>query len=493
MILTNHTTPLDLGSTIRSIVLDLGDVVCTYTSPPTSPIDRKMLKQIINSGIYYTYQSGKISKEEAYANLSETFSIPIEHISTGLTMAADTLQVNTDIIAFLKEIRQGEGDRITIYAMSNIATPDWETLKSKMKKEDLEVFDEVFISSVAHERKPNPGFYHHVINASKLDVQHTLFLDDKRENVSTARTCGMHAMLWSGPESLQKLKRIFNDPVKSAMTFLRKNAGNLNSVTDGGVVLYKNYTQMLIQELLGDSSLVNVKYGKGLKMNFFQGEGTLTTPDFPYDNDTMSVSPSLRTDLSMEDKQCIMDEMRQYTNADGIILMYWDHSRPRLEPCSSINAITLFYSHGRGEELESTTAFIEDMLINRGYIDGTYYYPSPEIFFYFLSRLLLTSPTVFKRLGPIFEKRITERFKIPCDSISLAMRVFVAARLFDLVDDYDVSVLIDMQQSDGSWRKGCFYTYGIASHRVENVGLTTALALCAIREVRRVRQRISAV
>ncbi|KAF8992607.1 HAD-like protein [Cyathus striatus] len=492
MILTNNTTPLDLGSTICSIILDLGDVVFTYTSPPNSPLDHGTLKRIINSGPYYIYESGKISKEEAYSNISEKFSIPVEHISTGLSLAADTIQVNADLIAFLKKLRQREGSRLSVYGMSNIAAPEWEILKSKMKKEDLEVFDEVFISAVAHERKPNPGFYNYVINAGKLDVQRTLFIDDKRENIFTARTCKMHAMLWSGSESLLKLKKVFNDPVKSGRAFLKRNAGNLNSVTDSGVILYENFTQMLIQELLEDSSLVNIKYGEGWKTNFFQGNGMLTTPDYPLDDDTMSVSPSLRTDLSKEEIQNIMDQMLRYTNEDGIMLMYWDHSRPRLEPCGSINALTLFYTHDRGNEVEPTTAFIEEMLINRGYIDGTYYYPSAEIFFYFLSRLLLASPAVFKRLGPDFKQRIAERFKISCDSISLAMRVFVAARLFDLVDDHDVSVLVDMQRSDGSWREGCFYTYGIASHKIENVGLTTALAICAIKEVRRVRRGLNA-
>ncbi|KAF8992601.1 hypothetical protein BDQ17DRAFT_1332180 [Cyathus striatus] len=102
----------------------------------------------------------------------------------------------------LKELRRRKGSGISIYGMSNIAVLGWEILKLKMNKEQLEVLDEVFISAVVHERKPNSAFYNYVISSGKLDVKHTLFIDDKREDVSTARTCGMHTMQWFGPDSL---------------------------------------------------------------------------------------------------------------------------------------------------------------------------------------------------------------------------------------------------------------------------------------------------
>jgi hypothetical protein len=53
-----------------------------------------------------------------------------------------------------------------------------------------------------------------------------------------------------------------------------------------------------------------------------------------------------------------------------------------------VNVLTFFYANGRGHELPKTFAWVKEVLINRGYTDGTRYYTTPECFLFFMARLL---------------------------------------------------------------------------------------------------------
>jgi hypothetical protein len=148
--------------------------------------------------------------------------------------------------------------------------------------------------------------------------------------------------------------------------------------------------------------------------------------------------------------------------------------------------LTLFYKHGRGHELPGTLDWVEQVLMNCAYISGTYYYVSADQFLFFLSRLLQNSPEVRQRLGRIFEDRVIERFGAEGDSLSLAARI-IAATVVDLVDDRDLETLLSMQREDGSWGEGWLFKYGSSRILIRNDGVTTALAIQAIQQVRRLR------
>ena len=151
-----------------------------------------------------------------------------------------------------------------------------------------------------------------------------------------------------------------------------------------------------------------------------------------------------------------------------------------------INVLTLFYKHGRGHELSGTLDWVEQVLMNRAYISGTCYYVSADHFLFFLSRLLRYSPEVRQRLGQIFEDRVIERFGAEADSLSLAARI-IAATVVDLVDDRDLGTLLTMQREDGSWGDGWLCKYGSSGVLIRNDGATTAFAIQAIQQVRRLR------
>lgn len=160
---------------------------------------------------------------------------------------------------------------------------------------------------------------------------------------------------------------------------------------------------------------------------------------------------------------------------------YFDHKRPRFDPIVCVNALSLFYTYGRGGELHRTLQWVHEVLLNRAYLDGTRYYETAECFLFFVSRLLETSgdPELHSTLKPLLRERIQERIGAEGDSLALAMRLLVCD-VVGIKDEVDLRNLLPLQMEDGGWEIGWMYKYGSSGIRIGNRGLTTALAIKAI-------------
>jgi len=51
------------------------------------------------------------------------------------------------------------------------------------------------------------------------------------------------------------------------------------------------------------------------------------------DLDTTSIGLTVSDHVATADKHKVMDEMLKYRNPDGIVQVYFDHSRPRIGEC----------------------------------------------------------------------------------------------------------------------------------------------------------------
>lgn len=151
-----------------------------------------------------------------------------------------------------------------------------------------------------------------------------------------------------------------------------------------------------------------------------------------------------------------------------------------IDPIVCTNVLTLFYKHGRGEELENTLTWVLAVLEHRAYIEGTYYYIGGDAFLFFVSRLMSVAPSVKARIGVLFQERVQERFGKEGDALSLAMRILSAASI-GIKDVIDLETLLTMQELDGGFPTGWMYRFVNAGIRIGNRGLATALAVKAFK------------
>ncbi|KAG1752977.1 HAD-like domain-containing protein [Suillus lakei] len=474
---------MSFTSNYTTLIFDIGDVLFSWSPQTKTSISPKALRQILSSPTWIDYERGKISQADCYVRVGGEFSIDPIEVGHAFQDARDSLQSNEELISVIRHLKTRSNGMLHVFAMSNISAPDYEVLRSKPA--DWSLFDDIFTSAAVGERKPNLGFYKAVLSSTGADPSRTIFVDDKMENVLSARSLGMRGIVFDDHRKVVRaLYNLLGDPVERGRQYLTLNAKKLLSVTDNGIFLRENFAQLLILEATDNRNLVNLA-DTPRTWNFFQGKPLLTTEEFPFDLDTTSLGLTVMG--SPENvAHSVMDDMLDYIDDDGIIQTYFDHRRPRFDPVVCVNALTLFYSYGRGHQLDRTLHWIHEVLLHRAYLDGTRYYATPECFLYFLGRLLEISNDVYLAvyLKPLLIERVQERIGAEGDALALSMRLRLCAYL-KLRNDVDIRALLPLQCEDGGWEIGWIYKYGSSGINIGNRGLTTSLAVKAILEMQR--------
>ena len=186
-------------SSWQAIVLDLGNVVFEWSSEPAGEA-RATLKSIMKSDIYAQYETGQTGTEdEFYDTVGQQLGVDPTHIETTFQNARASLQVNSRLVEFIRELKQTTG--ITVYAMSNIPQSDMEYLQREHPSA-MEIFYQVFASGFVGLRKPDLGFFRMVTEKSRLLPERMVFVDDKTENVDAARKVGLCGIRFESTDGL---------------------------------------------------------------------------------------------------------------------------------------------------------------------------------------------------------------------------------------------------------------------------------------------------
>ena len=213
-----------------------------------------------------------------------------------------------------------------------------------------------------------------------------------------------------------------------------------------------------------------------------------TVEKHPDDVDTTSMAMTLLPQDPAK-AHSILDEMLTNANNDGIIMTYFDGNRPRIDPIVCVNAVRFFYKYGRGENtpaLEPTKSWISDVLFHRAYLDGTYYYPTGEVFLYLFSRLLVANPysDIYRATSAVLRERLQERVGSAGDALELAMRLISCVDM-GVQNNVDLQRLEAMQEEDGGWPIGWLCQTGKISLKIGNKGVTTAFAVWGMEAAKR--------
>lgn len=229
-----------------------------------------MLKNILRSATWFEFEKGNLTEQEAYDTVARELKVESDDVRQAFQVARDSLQSNKHLVSLIQELKDQYGLRI--FAMSNISAPDFAVLKKMATPEEWGLFERVFTSHEARERKPNLGFYKYVLRETGLDPLQTLFIDDKIENILPARSLGIKGIVFDSFDNLSRqIRNYVGDPVGRAEAWMRANAKQMLSVTNTGVTVHENFAPLLIYEATGDRSLVEYVEHPRL-FNFFIGK-----------------------------------------------------------------------------------------------------------------------------------------------------------------------------------------------------------------------------
>jgi len=238
-------------STYTTLIFDIGDVLFSWSPQTKTSISPKVLLNILSSTTWNDYERGRISQEECYTRAGREFSVEPTELSRAFQEARDSLQPNEDLISVIRHLKARSKGTLQVFAMSNISAPDYEFLRAKST--DWSLFDDIFTSAGVGERKPHLGFYRAVLSSTRVDPSRTIFVDDKVENVLSARSLGMYGIVFDDQRKvIRELHNLLGDPVERGRQYLTLNAKKLQSVTGNGILLRENFSQLLILEATCD-------------------------------------------------------------------------------------------------------------------------------------------------------------------------------------------------------------------------------------------------
>ena len=235
----------------NTLILDLGDVLFSWSATTKTNISSTTLKLILSSPPWQEYECGRITQEVCYDRVAEHFSLQPSEVAEAFLQARDSLQSNDAMISLVHELKEASNGTLRVYAMSNISKPDYIVL-AKMPA-DWSVFDRVITSCEAGMRKPSRSFYMYVLEVTHTAPQEAIFVDDKFENVFAARSLGLHGILFDNTANVgRSLRNMLGDPVGRGKAFLSRNARQFGSITDTNIVVHDNFAQLLILDATKD-------------------------------------------------------------------------------------------------------------------------------------------------------------------------------------------------------------------------------------------------
>lgn len=233
-----------------TIIFDLGDVLFSWSPTTKTSISPKLLHKIFSTTTWHAFERGSISQDDCYKALGLEFNVDPEEVSQAFAQARESLCCNHELVAFIREIKAQAGLRV--FAMSNISAPDYAYMRAKPGV-DWSIFDQVFPSGTLGHRKPDLSFFRHVLDTAGVNPHDTIFVDDKEDNVLSARTFGLTGVVFDNTDNVtRQLRNLIGNPVRRGWQYLADNAKDHESVTNHGVKLNENFIQLLILEATGD-------------------------------------------------------------------------------------------------------------------------------------------------------------------------------------------------------------------------------------------------
>jgi len=181
------------------------------------------------------------------------------------------------------------------------------------------------------------------------------------------------------------------------------------------------FTSMVVLEALKDSrlsetvkddivELLAVTRSRAAVHHFF-----LEKEKLPADADCTGIAHSLLWEAGLLDEaaaQATAQAITRNTDDRGVLAVYFTDAADRqgvVDPVVCANALHFLNRVGAAGRAEATERFLFETLEKRAYLAGTRYYPSPETFLFFVSRLAADFPVRYQGLLPMLRSHVGGR------------------------------------------------------------------------------------
>ncbi len=195
---------------IKALIFDLGGVlVRKEDDEPRAALSLSVgktpaeLEKIVFGKTGIQASLGKITAHEHWQAVMRALNLPESEIKTTYARFFGGDKVDYALIDYIRSLRE----RYTTAILSNAWDDMRQLLHDTWKIDDA--FDEIFISAELKTAKPHPEIYRIALQTLGIAPQEAVFIDDTKQNVSAARSLGMHGIHFQTKDSfLSELARL---------------------------------------------------------------------------------------------------------------------------------------------------------------------------------------------------------------------------------------------------------------------------------------------
>lgn len=187
-------------SKIDAVVFDLGGVIIDLYEDRTyqafadlSGMSLEEMKSLAaKEEFFQLYEKGEIDDPTFRAHLREIMEFKGDEFEIDEAWNAMLGPIPKEKLWLLEELRKSH----KLFVMSNtneIHVKRFLRIADHVSptKGFYEYFDKVYLSNEVGERKPNPGAWQVILDEQPIKASHTLFIDDKLENIQAAEALGL--------------------------------------------------------------------------------------------------------------------------------------------------------------------------------------------------------------------------------------------------------------------------------------------------------------
>ncbi len=250
------------------------------------------------------------------------------------------------------------------------------------------------------------------------------------------------------------------------------------------------FTTMIVYNCLNDSALtpvffeeipkiVNRAINKNGFMHFFGDHNLLAA-----DTDCTAVGYSILLDYNIMPSSMpdAVEKMVTNTCDSGIIEVYEKPAgkhEGRIDACVLVNILHCLYRLSLQDKARPSEDYVFDRLVQKKYLNGTRYYPSPDVFLYFLSRLVRDYDKANSRFGDLLIQELKQRENLTEPFLDFTFRVAAMNNIGISNPQHKINI-IEHQNANGSLPAESFFKYGSSNLFFGGEALSTAVAIRAL-------------
>lgn len=186
------------AKTIDTVIFDVGnvlyrwDLACLFKKLIDDPQELEwFLAHVVTPEWHFEHDAGK-PLADMLAERSAQFPNHAPLIKAYTERFNETIP--GPVPGSLEIVRELAANDVPLFGITNFGHEFWQTFRPTAPIFDL--FQDIVVSGTEKMVKPDPKIYHLAIARFDVAPQQALFVDDRQDNVDSARACGLNAHLF---------------------------------------------------------------------------------------------------------------------------------------------------------------------------------------------------------------------------------------------------------------------------------------------------------